>query len=137
MAFPSGNRRLPPLEQARSLTVIRFELKEPIAPTTNVWKRMHWARYRKLKTQLAWQFIEQKPPGMAPIKRARVHIVQTTCGVEPDGDNLDGVRKPVLDAMQDAGIIVDDAPEHLVSTVEWQRAAKATEQRTWVTVEAA
>lgn len=63
-----------------------------------------------------------------------VTITRSSCGKAPDRDNLYGSMKPILDAMIDAGIILDDSPEHITLEVKWQKANKRKDQKVAVEV---
>lgn len=104
-------------------------------PSQNQLLRMHWAKRNRLKKSLAWQILAQcADRSTLPVQRAQIVITRMTCGKEPDPDNLTASAKLLLDALRDAGVIVDDSPEHITLDVQWQRSMKRNQQGTRVVV---
>lgn len=101
----------------------------PLPPSQNQLLRMHWAQKKRRRDELAWLIVAAgaKPEG-GPMARARVKLTRMTTGKAPDPDNLTASAKLVLDALQQASVIVDDSPECIDLKVDWQRAASRAEQ---------
>ncbi len=99
-----------------------LKIELPLPPSQNQLLRMHWAKRRELKKFMAWDIVSQKKhtPGL-PWRRAAVLVTRRSCGKEPDPDNLTAANKLILDALQDAGVILDDAPEFITLVTQWER----------------
>lgn len=111
---------------------LAFEIPMELSPGVNGakgLKRMHWAAEKKLRERIACLLRAQAPLNLPlPFEWAKVELIRYS-SQQPDKDNLHGLVKPLLDAMQvsskrhpyGAGIIVDDSPDHIDLTVRWEK----------------
>lgn len=107
--------------------VVRFTLPLRLAPLQNELMRMHWARRRKLKSEVFWCLMKQGGRLRKPLA-GRPMVLGIRCSTQrPDEDAGMGV-KLVLDVLkadeQGLGYIVDDSPEHVDLRMMWAHAAK-------------
>lgn len=113
-----------------------MKLELPLTPTLNALLRMHWRKRGRLKRDYAWDLRSQLPPNFGPLSFPRVQVTRVACGVEPDGDNLAGGQKLVLDALTIAGVIEDDGPASIqLLPTKWARANTAAEQKTIIALD--
>ena len=98
--------------------------------------RQHFSKVAKVKENIANILRTQIPYGFITInKSVRVTYIRY-CSLFMDWDNACASFKHIGDAMQDAGIIVDDDSQHiLVEFLPKQIKCKRTEQRTEIIIE--
>lgn len=103
-----------------------------VTPSLNQWQRLHWRR----RSALRRRFGEDLLVAMQARRRLERHRLARLKKTESplrvtivrhgkrllDPDNLVGGAKPLIDAMRDLGLIVDDDPAHLELTVKQQKA---------------
>jgi hypothetical protein len=78
----------------------------------------HWrtrSEHARLWKRLVWAAIANKKP-RAPLQRATVTLARHS-SVEPDDDGMRGSFKPVLDALVQCGVLVDDKRENIGSPI--------------------
>jgi hypothetical protein len=106
--------------------VCRFVLPARLAPTLNVYSRMHWARRSKLKKECLTRMLAQAG-GFAtkPLEgKPEVHVIRWTTS-QPDKDAA--YSKVPLDCLKvkgGLGFLVDDSPEHCTVRCAWERRAE-------------
>ena len=84
--------------------------------------RAHWRRQNRERD--TWRMLVTKFPKQSePPHRARVLIIRHSTH-QPDQDNLFASVKWILDSLVERGQLMDDSPEHLELTVQWQRAKR-------------
>lgn len=116
-----------------------------LTPTLNTWQRLHWQARRKAirlwRELIATEMLlsgQLRP--RKPLPRWRLLVVRrTTASRTPDWDNAMGGLKPVLDALQQLGIVADDGPGSLVEqpAVRHVCVARRAQQGTTLVVESA
>lgn len=89
----------------------------------------HWAsRYtkiRKVKATVGFSVFEHKPK--EPLKQARLTLVRHSTR-QPDFDNLVASFKPVIDALTEYQIIVNDKPENIGQpSYNWVKCARVSQ----------
>lgn len=100
---------------------IFLEGKAAVPPSNNELKRMHWAKYRRIRESFAWVLQRELIrtgfpclPCQAPKMRVLITIHSHVARARRlDSDNLWGGCKPLIDAMRDAGLIRNDSPKWL------------------------
>jgi hypothetical protein len=107
---------------------------------------MHWTKQREYKRALSTEIARQLPdnPYRKPFEKATVMIRRFSVK-EPDYDNAVGGCKALVDCLLvrsethpwGLGLIRDDSPKHMTSTIECERVKTLAEQRTLVMVEGA
>ena len=76
-----------------------------------------------------------KRPGYVTAERVTVLIVQFWCGKPFDYEGLACVSAPTIDGMVEAGVVVDDSPQHVVGySLAFERVAHRNEARVEVTM---
>ena len=76
-----------------------------------------------------------KRPGYVTAERVTVSIVQFWCGKPFDYEGLACVSAPTIDGMVEAGVVVDDSPQHVVGySLAFERVAHRNEARVEVTM---
>jgi len=94
----------------------------------------HWSIARRERDEWArWVAVSLDKPPKAESKRSLV-IERLACSNGLDRDNLYGSYKQLIDAIRDAGIIVDDSDKWLDLKIINQRAATRAENRTVIVV---
>src|SRR5690625_6542198 len=75
-------------------------------------KRMHWAKYRKVRDAWTWLIRSKKPQKHSG--RVKISFIRYSTA-RPDWDNLYASFKVIGDALQNAGVIRDDSMDDIVS----------------------
>ena len=76
-----------------------------------------------------------KRPGYVTAERVTVSIVQFWCGKPFDYEGLACVSAPTIAGMVEAGVVVDDSPQHVVGySLAFERVAHRNEARVEVTM---
>ena len=76
-----------------------------------------------------------KRPGYVTAERVRIEIVQFWCGKPFDYEGLACVSAPTIDGIVEAGVMVDDSPQHIIGySMAFKRVAHRNEARVEVTV---
>lgn len=75
-------------------------------PSPNAYIRWHWAKRARFKKQLTAHMGKAVPP--EPYKATKLTVTRVCSRRITDVDNEAFIVKPLLDAMVNAGIIVDD-----------------------------
>lgn len=86
-----------------------------VTPSANEIKKMLYKKpyeYKKLREEWGWEFIPHKVTIGKAISKRKVTIVSMR-GKRLDKDNFIGGMKPIFDAMQDTGLIINDDEEYL------------------------
>jgi Holliday junction resolvase RusA-like endonuclease len=94
-----------------------------IPPSSNEYLRMHWAVKKRLRSNFAWLLKIAAAPHILTAEKMAAHVQITIFSNAPkatggrarrlDYDNLYGGVKPLLDAMKDIRLIVNDSPKWL------------------------
>lgn len=98
-----------------------IRLAIPSLPTsTNMLERMHWADKRKMRRNFAWELtvalieVGRTIRPDQPSKPGRRRVAITTYRPRRlDPDNAQGGLKPLIDAMQDIGLLRNDSSRWL------------------------
>ena len=105
-----------------------------ISPTLNRWQRMHFRLRKKEKNLWVQHFIIAIGRPKIVIEKCNIKIERHACGVLPDVDNLYASAKPILDALVDCNIIVNDSPEHILNLDVESFSCGRLNQRTVITI---
>lgn len=100
-------------------------------------QRLHWVI--KSKWTRAWKdevqaslMLIKKPPGL-PLEKANIKITLHVCHLM-DHDGAYSAIKPVLDALTEQKIIIDDSPKYIELKVEQKKVAHKTEEKTEILI---
>jgi|SRR5690625_95581 len=95
-------------------------------------KRMHWAKYRKVRDAWTWLIRSKKPQKHSG--RVKISFIRYSTA-RPDWDNLYASFKVIGDALQNAGVIRDDSMDDIVSLdAKWKKESKNKLQRTEIII---
>ncbi len=113
-------------------------------PSLNQYLAMHWRTRAKLKSKMLMAVLTQHTVAarvgwsrnwvvfaVGLDKKALVRITRYGSRMLDD-DNFRGGAKPLVDALKDAGLIVDDSPKWM--TAEYKQ-VKCTRKEAWTEVE--
>lgn len=97
-------------------------------------KRMHYQKYRKVRTRFQWHLKRQKP---VPMTGTTVSITFVRYEVQPmDWDNHAASFKVIGDALVREGIIDDDSPDVILDfNLEKKKISKLAEQKCEIIIE--
>jgi Holliday junction resolvase RusA-like endonuclease len=89
----------------------------------------HWAtkyqKIRKTKATVGFSVFEHRPP--KPLETARLTLVRHSTR-EPDFDNMVASFKPVIDALTEYQIIVNDRPDNIGQpSYNWVKCARVNQ----------
>lgn len=104
------------------------------SPSLNQWQRMHFHAKKRLRDryEMVFRMHANSMTRAKPRQFRHVSIIRHGAR-ELDHDNLVGGCKPILDALERAGLIYSDSPQYL--RVDYgQRKASAKRVRTVVTI---
>lgn len=97
--------------------------------------RQHFAAAGKAKDRITWDIRAQRPQGLTPIADpVRVTYIRYTAHLM-DWDNAAATFKHIGDALQRAGVLVDDSPKVIVEFLPRQVKCKMAERRTEIIIE--
>lgn len=124
------------------MTDLSIKLVRPL-PSLNVLQRTNKHVYKKARQDLAWEVVAElgRRRPAKPFERAELTVTRYSVGML-DEDNLQACRKALTDVLQPTskrhpnglGIILNDDPVHLKSTVLQVRVKHLAEQHTLVVI---
>jgi len=99
-----------------------------LPPMNTAHTRRHWSAAHKEKQKwiklLLIAFPKAKMPDQ-PLQKSEITITRMSSR-EPDFDNMVMAAKPIFDALQKRGIIVDDAPRNVKRDYRWRKETERT-----------
>lgn len=80
-------------------------------PSNRSWERLHWRKQHEAKNQWKWMVLQARNSAAIPQATGKRVVKVCRYGMNLlDKDNLYGGCKPLMDALTNAGLIVDDNP---------------------------
>jgi len=105
-------------------------------PSNSSWERMHWRKQHEIKGQWKWLMLQARNGSKIPVAQGKRIVRVCRHGINVlDQDNLWGGTKPLLDALTNAGLILDDNPDACELHVEQVKIGRKGTPFTSITLE--
>lgn len=97
--------------------------------------RQHFRDAGKLKDKIKWDILAQRPPSGFRCLKGPVRVVYTRyTSALMDWDNAAASFKHIGDALQSAGVLLDDSPDVIAEFIPKQVKCKMKDRRTEIEI---